>query len=130
MHLCDTNVLSELIRRQPNPGVLGWADEQASIAISVVTVEEISYGLAWRPAPRIAAWFDRFLERRCEVLPVTAEIARVSGQLRGRLQAQGETRNQADMVLAATATIHGLTLVTRNVRHMVDCGVVVLNPFT
>lgn len=130
MHLCDTNVLSELTRRQPNSGVLAWADGQTAIAISVVTVEEISYGLTWRPIPRIAAWFDGFLERHCEVLPITAEIAHLSGQLRGQLQLQGETRTQADMMLAATAKVHGLTLVTRNVRHLAECGVAVLNPFT
>ncbi len=130
MQLCDTNVVSELVRRRPNPGVLAWADGQVSIAISAVTVEEVAYGLAWRPVPRIADWFDRFLDRRCEVLVVTPEIARLGGQIRGRLQAEGETRTQADMLVAATARIHRLTLVTRNVRDFADCGVTVLNPFT
>ena len=130
MHLWDTNVLSELIRREPNAGVMAWADGETAVTISVVTLEEILYGLAWKPVPRIVAWFDRFLAQECEVLPVTAEVARVSGQIRGRLQAKGRERSQADMMVAATASVHGLTVVTRNVRHFDDCGVPVLNPFT
>jgi predicted nucleic acid-binding protein len=130
MHLCDTNVLSELTRRQPNDGVLAWAGEITTVTISVVTLEEILFGLAWRPIPRIAAWFDRFFEDRCEILPVAAEVARVSGQLRGHLQAKGQDRTQADMLIAATAKLNGLTLVTRNIRHFEGCGVPILNPFT
>ena len=130
MHLWDTNVLSELTRREPNAGVLAWAEGETDLAISVVTLEEILYGLSWRPISRIIAWFDRFLEQHCEILPVTAEVARVSGQLRGSLQAAGKERSQADMLIAATASVHGLTVITRNVRHFDDCGVPVLNPFT
>lgn len=129
MHLWDTNVLSELTRHEPNAGVLAWAEGETAVTISVVTLEEILYGLAWKPIPRIVAWFDRFIARQCEILPVTVEVARVSGQLRGRLQAKGKERSQADMMIAATANVHGLTVVTRNVRHFDDCGVPVLNPF-
>ncbi len=130
MNLCDTNVISELTRREPNAGVLDWADGVPAVAISVVTLDEIIYGLAWKPIPRIAAWFEEFLAAHCEVLPISAQVARVSGQLRGRLQARGQSRSQADMLIAATAKVHGLTLVTRNVRHFDDCSVPVLNPFS
>ncbi len=129
MHLCDTNVLAELTRKEPNPGVLEWVDAIATLTISVVTLDEVFFGLAWRPIPRVLAWFDRFLETRCQILPVTAEVARVSGQLRGRLRAKGEARTQADMMIAATAKINGLTLVTRNVRDFEECAVPLLNPF-
>lgn len=129
MHLCDTNVVSELARPAPDPGVLSWAAGVTEVALSVVTLDEIRYGLAWRPIPRIIAWFDRFLESRCEILPFTADVAELSGRLRGRLRARGETRTQADMMIAATARFHGLTLVTRNVADFESCGVSLLNPF-
>lgn len=129
MQLCDTNILSELTRREPNAGVLAWAQQTQILAISVVTLDEILYGLAWRPIPRIIAWFDQFFDRRCTILPVTEQIARVSGQLRGELQSRGETRTQADMMIAATAKVHGLVLVTHNVRDFELCGAPVLNPF-
>ena len=129
MQLCDTNILSELIRRQPNPGVLAWADGMRTLAISAVTLDELVYGLAGRPVPRIVAWLDRFLADHCEIVPITAEVARVSGQLRGLFRASGDNRSQADMMIAATAKVHGYTLVTRNVRDFEGCGIVVLNPF-
>ncbi|HKH46857.1 MAG TPA: type II toxin-antitoxin system VapC family toxin [Thermoanaerobaculia bacterium] len=127
--LVDTNVLSELVRQRPDPGVLEWAQGIWRVALSSITVEEVCFGLAWKPAPRVARWFEEFLETHCEVLPVTANIARRSGELRGQLQARGLTRESADMLIASTAQVHQLTLVTRNVRHFVDCGISLLNPF-
>ncbi|PHJ56903.1 hypothetical protein VF14_34555 [Nostoc linckia z18] len=128
--LCDTNIISELARPQPNSGVLTWAAKVSSIAISVITVEEISYGLTLKPNPRIENWFENFLENYCQILPITAEIAKRSGELRGQLRLIGKTHTQADMMIAATAQIHQLTLVTRNIRDFDSCGIPLLNPFT
>jgi toxin FitB len=128
-YLSDTNVLSELVRKSPDPGVEEWARTTKRLAISVVTVEEVFFGLSWKPNLRIRTWLEGILETTCEVLPITAEIARRAGELRGELQSRGEVRSQADMLIAATAQAHQLTVVTRNVRHFADCGVPVLNPF-
>ena len=128
--LVDTNVIGELARRRPNRGVLRFASQVHTIRLSVISLEEIHYGLAWKPNERIRAWFLRFLEEQCQVLPVSEEVARRSGELRGRLQARGATRTQADMLIAATAASHALTLVTRNTDDFEGCGVTVLNPFS
>jgi len=128
--LVDTNVLGELARPRPNAGVLRWADGVTFVALSVVTVEEIFFGLAWRPNARVREWVDSFLAEHCAILPVTAEVARRSGELRGRLRSSGSSRTQADMLIAATAQVHGLTVVTRNVRDFEDVLVPVLNPFS
>lgn len=127
--LLDTNVVSELCRRQPDPAVLAWAGTVREFAISAVTVDEIAFGLAWRPNPRIAAWFDGFLARH-PILPVTAPIARRSGELRGAFAGRGIVRSQADMLIAATAQVHALTVATRNGGDFAGCGVPVLNPFS
>ena len=62
--------------------------------------------------------------------PVTIEIARCSGALRRGFAARGQQRTQADMLIAATAQVNQLTLVTRNVRDFEDCGVTLLDPFS
>jgi predicted nucleic acid-binding protein len=127
--LVDTNILSELVRKRPDPGVLEWAQGVRKVAVSAATVEEVYFGLAWKPNPRVRLWFEEFLAADCEVLPVTIGIAKRSGEIRGQLQARGQTWSFVDMIIASTAQEHHLTLVTRNVRHFVDCGVSLLNPF-
>jgi predicted nucleic acid-binding protein len=129
-YLVDTNVLSELLRRRPNPGVEEWAAQVTRIYVSVMTLEEICFGLGWKPNPRVFASFEKIIEEHCEILPATGAIARKSGALRGQLQALGKPRSQADMLIAATAAIHGLTLVTRNLSDFEGCGISVLNPFS
>lgn len=128
--LCDTNIISELVRPRPNPGVLAWSSQVSSISLSVISLEEIAYGLTSNPNSRIQNWFDQFLRNYCQIIPITAEIAQRSGELRGQLRTQGLTRSQADMLIAATAQVHQLTLVTRNIRDFEDCGISLLNPFT
>ncbi len=127
--LCDTNIISELARPQPNKGVWTWASQHQRIKISTITIEELYFGLSWKPNPRIRLWLEGFLEGYCTILPITDKIAQFSGDIRGSLQAQGQTRTQADMLIAATAIVHNLTLVTRNVRDFESCGVRLLNPF-
>lgn len=129
MYLCDTNILSELARLRPDARVAAWAQGVSSIAVSVITVEEIIYGLAWKPNPRLLDWLHDYLRDYSKILPVTAEIAERSGRLRGTLRARGRTRTQADMLIAATAQAYGLTLVTRNARDFEDCGLSLLDPF-
>ncbi|NJR65724.1 MAG: type II toxin-antitoxin system VapC family toxin [Leptolyngbyaceae cyanobacterium CRU_2_3] len=56
--LCDTNIISELVRPRPNENVLAWSSGVSLISISVITLEEIIYGLSAKPNPRIQAWFE------------------------------------------------------------------------
>ncbi len=128
MYLVDTNILSELARPEPDPGVLAWASEISRVAVSVVTAEELYFGLAWKPRPKVRAWVEAFLDEHCDLLPITPEIARGAGELRGRLRAQGVNRSQADMLIAATAQAHDLILVTHNVRDFEGCPVRLLDP--
>ena len=127
--LCDSNVISELMSRFANPKVLAWASAQDSFGLSVVTVEEIYCGLEHKKLVNKEAWFERFLEYRCSLLPVNASIAARAGQERGRFLARGMVRTQADMIIAATAWKYELTLVTRNTKDFSGSGVPLLNPF-
>ncbi|HEY3820871.1 MAG TPA: type II toxin-antitoxin system VapC family toxin [Polyangiaceae bacterium] len=130
--LVDTNVLSELPRPRPNAGVLRWFAAQETIHVSVITLEELAFGVARAASsskPRLGRWLDALLAARPIVLAVTAPIARTSGELRAAREARGRRVAQADMLIAATALAHGLTLVTRNGRDFEGCGVALVDPF-
>lgn len=129
MILWDTNIISELAKPKPDPGVLSFAEQHNQINISVITLDELYFGLAWKPHPRIRVWLDQFVRDYCDVLPVDQEIVRFAGELRGNFQAQGITRTQADMLIAATAVVSRLSLATRNVADFSGCGVNLINPF-
>lgn len=128
-YLCDTNIISELSKKVPNRAVLNWASSLNRCGLSIITLEEVFFGLTWRPNERIFDWLNRFIDRYVEIYPVTESIARRAGALRGRLQAAGSTRTQADMLIASTAAEHNLVLVTRNLRDFEGCGIPILDPF-
>lgn len=132
MFLADTNIISELMRPLPDSGVVQWARRVdhagASFTISAITVDEIIFGLKWRPNASKMVWFTAFL-KKAQVLSVNTEIARRAGELRADMARRGTVRQQPDMLIAATAQIHALTLVTRNVRDFDGCGIGLLNPF-
>ncbi|MDG4552106.1 MAG: type II toxin-antitoxin system VapC family toxin [Candidatus Contendobacter sp.] len=128
-YLIDTNILSELLRPAPNRGVLMWAAGQPMVGISAVTVEEAIYGLTRKANRRLIDGFEARIAEQCLVFPVTETIARCAGALRGQFSVRGIVRDQADMLIAATAQVHQLTLVTRNTRDFEGCGIGLLNPF-
>jgi toxin FitB len=96
--LVDTNIIGELARREPNAGVRAWAGTVSVISLSVITVEEVFFGLARKPNVRIEAWIEGFLAARCRIHAVDDDIARAAGRLRGTLARRGLTRTQADML--------------------------------
>jgi len=132
MYLADTNTVSELMRPRPDTGVRQWLQrleqDDRPVVISAITVDEITFGLHWRPNAAKAGWFDHFLQC-ATVLSVDARIASRAGELRAQFARRGLIREQADMLIAATAQVHALTLVTRNVRDFDGCGIGLLNPF-
>jgi predicted nucleic acid-binding protein len=130
MFLFDTNVISELFRREPNAGVVTFSEQVKQIYISTISLEEITFGLSAKPIPRISERFEAFLTTQCTVLAVSTEVAKYAGELRGQLRTKGIVRSQADMLLAATAKIHQLTLVTRNTKDFELCNIATINPFS
>jgi predicted nucleic acid-binding protein len=128
-YLCDTNILSEAMKRQPDPKVTQWLSVQELVYVSVITAEEIYFGLTYKEAPKQREWFEKFLRFGSEVLPVTLAIAKRCGELRGNFRKKGIIRTQADLLIAATAHEHNLMLATRNTRDFDDCGIQLLNPF-
>jgi predicted nucleic acid-binding protein len=132
--LIDTVVLSELRRRQRNPGVVAWisSQRQEDCFLSVVSIGEIERGIARkrttdsRFAQQLAGWLDQLLRLYGDrLLPVDVGVARRWGQLSAELGHDG-----ADLLIAATALERGLTVVTRNLRHFTPTGVQTLDPWS
>jgi predicted nucleic acid-binding protein len=134
MFLLDTVTISELRRRQRDPAVVAWIERQrtADLFVSVISIGEIERGIAQQRgtdpgfAGSLAAWLDRVLALYGErVLPFDLQTARRWGALSA---AFGDA--SADLMVAATALEHGLTVVTRNASDFDPTGVAVLNPFS
>jgi predicted nucleic acid-binding protein len=119
MYLLDTNVLGELMRRQPNPQVEArFASEPAELFVSAITVEEIRYGASiGPPGSRLWERAEADLFPHVTVLALDESVAVLAGKLRGEWKRSGTPVGYPDGLIAATAKRFGLTLVTRNVRH-------------
>jgi predicted nucleic acid-binding protein len=133
-YLLDTNVLSETRKRRPTPSVTDWITATPSdwLHVSVLTLGEIEQGIArvrargdWQQAAALEGWLREletgFAER---VLPVTLPVASAWGRKR-----HGQPVPVIDALIAATARVHGMTVVTRNVKDFELAGAEAINPF-
>jgi predicted nucleic acid-binding protein len=136
--LLDTNVVSEFIRPRPDPRVLEWLNQlQFSTAhLSVATLSEIRMGIERLPHGRRREALEDWLAE--ELLPqfgsrllvIDEAVAERCGVIRSRAYDSGKPIAVMDAFLAATADIHGLTLVTRNVKDFAAWGGPILNPWS
>ncbi|HAV13040.1 MAG TPA: PIN domain-containing protein [Opitutae bacterium] len=127
--LCDTNIISEEMCPKPAPEVREWLKTIDTIHISVITIDEIIYGLQRRGMNNRIEWFEAFILDRCILLDIDESIAFRAGKFRADLAKAGQTLEQADMLIAATAWTHHLTLATRNTKNFEGTGVELFNPF-
>jgi toxin FitB len=134
--LLDTCVLSELRSPQGHPGVKAAVSELADgdLFLSVLTLGEIAKGVtllaAGRKKKALTSWLNglatQFGDR---VLTIDTETARLWGEITARAKKAGEIIPAVDGLLAATALRHGLHVMTRNTRHFVASGALVLDPW-
>jgi predicted nucleic acid-binding protein len=135
MFLLDTNVISELRRRdKANRNVAAWANAlpAASAFLSVVSILEIELGallMARKDAAQgavLRAWIDQQILIRFEgrVLSIDTAVAQQCARLH-----VPDPQTERDALIAATALVHGLTVVTRNVADFERTGVAIMNPW-
>lgn len=136
-HLLDTNVVSELRKseRKADPGVRAWVAARAAsdLYLSAITVLEVQVGIERlarhdrAQAGRLQTWLDHELldafARR--ILAVDVPVARCAARLH-----VPDPRPERDALIAATAAVHGLTVVTRNVKDFDSLNVAVVNPWS
>lgn len=132
-YLLDTNIVSELRKRMPDPAVVRWYDgvNESDLFLSVLVVGEIRQGIERLRSrdPQQAALYDAWLSELHEtfhdrLLSVSLEVAEVWGRLNA-----SRSLPVVDGLLAATAIAHHMVLVTRNVADVVGTSAQVLNPF-
>jgi toxin FitB len=138
MYLIDTDVLSEVRKgARANAGVRAFLDDarrsRTQLFVSVITIGEIRRGVALmqhrgdvEQASRLDHWLNEILTRFADhILPFDVDCAQMWGQLR-----VPHPENPLDKQIAATALVHGLTVVTGNTEHFQTTGVPSRDPFT
>jgi predicted nucleic acid-binding protein len=136
--ILDTNVISELLRREPSPAVERRlkrfpSDDRFTTAVSET---EIRFGLAILPAGRkrqaLQARVDGILREvfSGRILPFDSPAAEVYAQIAGQRRAAGRPISLFDAQIAAIARSHAATLITRNVRDFEGCGLMVIDPWS
>ena len=132
MYLLDTNVVSELRKNKPHGAVVHWVQSvpSHSLHLSVVVLGEIQAGIELTrdqdaaKAQAIELWLDS-LESSFNVLPAGTQVYRRWAKITHRIA----PHHLQDAMIAATALVHGLTVVTRNTKDFKSFGVPLLNPF-
>jgi hypothetical protein len=133
MYLLDTNVVSELRKPKPHGAVAAWLRgvDDRHLHLSAVTLGEIQAGIEItrerdaEKAAELEAWADQ-VAGTWNLLPMDSAAFRLWGKLMHRRSAA----LIEDAMIAATAKLHGLTVVTRNAKDFKEFGVKLLNPFT
>ncbi len=132
-YLIDTVVLSELRKQKRSENVVRWfsSTRGVDIFLSVVTIGEIERGIKQQQqinpefSLQLTKWLDGILLNYADrIIPISVKIARRWGELSATIGNSG-----VDILIAATALEHGLSVVTRNEKHFKQTGVPVVNPF-
>jgi len=138
MIVLDTDVLSALMQREPDPVVVAWLDRQPSESVwtTAITVLEVRFGLellaAGRRSRQLEDAFERALAEDLEnrILPFDDQSAREAGGRAAQRRTQGKVVDFRDAEIAGIIAARRATLATRNLSHFRDLGIAVVDPWT
>lgn len=130
-YLLDTDVLSQTTKAKPHIGVMTWLRErqESDLCLSAITIEEIRFGLELLPKGKrrreLESWLeDRVLRRFSgRILPVEERVADKCGKVFAAAKLAGDNLDMGDVLIAATASVHNLKVVTLNRKHFERLGV-------
>lgn len=131
--LVDANVLSEPTKPTPDPRVLAWLRaHETEIAVDPIILGELRFGILILPKGRkrtsLERWFDAGVGR-LHCLPWDLETGLKWAELLARLRTRGKAMPIKDSLIAATAILHDVTVVTRNRTDFEKAGVRIIDPF-
>ena len=135
MIFIDTNVLSETLRKSPDPAVIAWlVQHDAALALPTVTIAEIAFGIqkilpdqrAIRLEQGLWDWRRRFADR---IFGLTEEAALAYGDIIGAASRQGLAMSAPDGMIAAIARVNGGSLATRNLADFRTTGLELISPW-
>lgn len=137
MIILDTNVLSELMRIEPNHQVLSWmrAKSRSALFVTTITQAEIYFGVSLLPVSKRRQELETAVEQTFEIdfqgriLSFDSAAARCYGRIASARRQRGRPISTADAQIAAIASIHHAVLVTRNISDFVGCGLQLMNPW-
>jgi predicted nucleic acid-binding protein len=133
-YLVDANVLSEPTKPMPHPGVVEWLRKnERDIAVDPIIVGEVRFGILLLPRgkrrTRLEKWFDAGIQK-LHCLPWESETGMRWAELLATLRRSGREMPIKDSLIAATALVHDLVVVTRNRGDFEQAGVEIIDPFS
>ena len=135
MIFLDTNILSESLRKSPDPAVIAWlVRHDAELALPTVTIAELAFGIqkilpdrrATRLEKGLSDWRRRFADR---IFGLTEEAALAYGEIMGTASRQGRGMSAPDGMIAAIAKVNGGRLATRNLADFQTTGLELISPW-
>ncbi len=136
-YLLDTNIISELISKSPNIGVIQFLEgvEEESLFLSVITIGEIQAGIEKLPIgakkTKLIRWLENDLLERFsgKIIEIDLKTMLRWGEIISRSQAMGKPLPIMDSIIAAQCIAHNLTLITRNQKDFANLPLTLVNPF-
>ena len=130
----DTNVISEAMKKRPDPRVIGWLGGQNTdeVSVTAITVEEVLFGLGIMPDSARREDLTEAFQRvmlQLDILGFGEEAASICAEVRAVRRRSGQPIHLADAQIVSIAKLHGAAIATRDIGGFEGCGVELINPW-